>query len=245
MRHTQLGIAIGMTTTAVILAGGLGTRLRDTVPDLPKPMAPINGRPFLEYQFDYWIAQGICRFILSVGYRSVNIAGYFGNSYRNAAIEYVVEKEPLGTGGGLLLAVEKLAYLTPFLLLNGDTFFEVNFDELLAFQTETQADFVFSLFRANEAGRYMGIEVDTDGRICSLKSGTGIPGRLANGGVYLVSPMALKGLPFIPGDKASLEDDIMPALQSTGFRLFGLECKGRFIDIGVPQDYFRAAEILT
>jgi len=86
--------------SALVLAGGLGTRLRSAVPDLPKPMAPINGRPFLEYLLDYWINQGVDRFVLSVGYRHEIITEHFGNKYKEAQIEYVIEKTLLGTGGG-------------------------------------------------------------------------------------------------------------------------------------------------
>ena len=93
---------------AIILAGGLGTRLRPAVPNLPKPMAPVNGRPFLEHQIDYWIRQGVRRFVLSVGYMHEAIEGYFGASYRGAEIAYAVERSPLGTGGGLLLAMDDL-----------------------------------------------------------------------------------------------------------------------------------------
>ena len=94
--------------TAVILAGGLGTRLRSIIPNLPKPMAPIGDRPFLEYQLDYWIAQGVNRFVLSVGYRHQVIIDYFGNSYKGVEVDYVIEQKPLGTGGALLLAAEKV-----------------------------------------------------------------------------------------------------------------------------------------
>ncbi|HEY4956213.1 MAG TPA: sugar phosphate nucleotidyltransferase, partial [Caldimonas sp.] len=85
-------------TSAIILAGGLGTRLRDAVPDLPKPMAPVAGRPFLAHQMDHWIAQGIDHFVLSVGYRAVAISNHFGDRYRGVPIDYVVEAAPLGTG---------------------------------------------------------------------------------------------------------------------------------------------------
>ena len=112
--------------SAIILAGGLGTRLRGVVQDLPKAMAPIKDRPFLEYQLDYWIGQGIRHFILSVGYRREVIMKHFGDKYRDVSIEYAVEETPMGTGGGLLLAVEKMKKRAPFLLLNGDTFFEVS-----------------------------------------------------------------------------------------------------------------------
>jgi D-glycero-alpha-D-manno-heptose 1-phosphate guanylyltransferase len=121
-------------TSAIILAGGLGTRLRSAVPDLPKPMAPIAGRPFLAYQLDYWIRQGVDRFVLSVGYRHESIMAYFGAAYRGIAVDYSVEQTPLGTGGGLLLALERLdGGQRPFLLLNGDTYFEVDLATLSAF----------------------------------------------------------------------------------------------------------------
>ena len=91
-------------TEAVILAGGLGTRLREVVSDVPKPMAPVNGRPFLEHQMDFYAAQGITHFVLSVGYLAEVITKHFGDTYRGCAIDYAVETTPLGTGGGLLLS---------------------------------------------------------------------------------------------------------------------------------------------
>jgi D-glycero-alpha-D-manno-heptose 1-phosphate guanylyltransferase len=232
-------------TTAIILAGGFGTRLRGTVPDLPKPMAPIGSRPFLEYQLDYWITQEVSHFILSVGYRYEAIVDHFGNSYKGAELNYVIEKTPLGTGGGLLLAAEKIGNDAPFLLLNGDTYFAADLKSLVKVSQENEADWCFSLFRTNEEGRYMGMDVSPQGQITSLKSGVGDPGRLANGGVYWVHPRALRVGRFVSGDKVSLEDDIFPAAMASGDRLFGVEFSGTFIDIGVPDDYHRAPELLV
>jgi D-glycero-alpha-D-manno-heptose 1-phosphate guanylyltransferase len=232
-------------TSAVILAGGLGTRLRDAVPDVPKPMAPVNGRPFLEHQIDYWIGQGIDHFILSVGYRREVIMEHFGTSYRNARIDYAVETSPLGTGGGLLIAVDRLFDQKAFLLLNGDTFFEVSLDELASFHTNSQSDWTISLFATSDAGRYMGLEVDVDGRILSLRSGGVHPRWLANGGVYLVKPELFSVPAWKRGIRLSLEDDIMPALLKDGIRFYGHECSGRFIDIGVPEDFARSAAMLA
>jgi D-glycero-alpha-D-manno-heptose 1-phosphate guanylyltransferase len=232
-------------TTAIILAGGQGTRLRDTVPGLPKPMAPINGRPFLEYQLDYWIGQGVKHFVLSVGYRHEAIARHFGASYRGIALDYAIETSALGTGGGLLLAAEKLAGDAVFVVLNGDTYFEVDLTSLRQLHRAKRADWTFALFRAAEVGRYMGMDVAADGRISSLEAGSGRPGRLANGGVYLVNPQTLHTGRWKPGDKVSLEDDILPAAFEAGRRLYGVECSGAFIDIGVPEDYARAPQLLT
>ena len=228
--------------TAIILAGGLGTRLKKTVPNLPKPMAPIRDRPFLEHQMDYWIKQGINRFILSVGYLKDLIIQHFGNTYKGVAIEYAIEHEPLGTGGGLLLAEKGLT--EPFLVLNGDTFIEVDLDNLYEFHLERKSEWTFSLFRTSQFERYMGMDVSPNGEILSLKSESKKSSGLANGGVYLIEPSALNSLAFKAGDKASLEDELLPNFISNGGVLYGKECKGKFIDIGVPEDYYQAIDIL-
>ncbi|MGZ8382365.1 MAG: nucleotidyltransferase family protein [Nitrospira sp.] len=230
--------------SAVILAGGLGTRLRSAVPDLPKPMAPISGRPFLEYQLDYWISQGVSRFVLSVGYRHEAITEHFGPRYKGVDLEYAIEEQPLGTGGAFLLAAEKTDLREPFLLLNGDTYFGVDWRVLNAYALEHDADWCLSLFRTSEQGRYMGIELSSEGRITRLKSGVEQGPRLANGGVYWVHPRVLSGA-WRVGAKLSLEDDLFPAAFAAGQRLFGLEFTGTFIDIGVPDDYHRAATLLV
>ena len=227
---------------AIILAGGLGTRLRGTVPGLPKPMAPIRNRPFLEHQMDYWIKQGINRFILSVGYLKELIIEHFGNTYKGIPIEYAIEHEPLGTGGGLLLAEKGLT--EPFLVLNGDTFIEVDLDNLYEFHLERKSEWTFSLFRTSQFERYMGIDVSPNGEILSLKSESKKSSGLANGGVYLIEPSVLGSLAFKAGDKASLEDELLLNFISNGGVLYGQECKGKFIDIGVPEDYYQAIDIL-
>ena len=230
--------------SAVILAGGLGTRLRSAVPDLPKPMAPISGRPFLEYQLDYWISQGVSRFVLSVGYRHEAITAHFGPRYKGVDLEYAIEERPLGTGGAFLLAAEKTGLREPFLLLNGDTYFGVDWSVLNDYALEQDADWCLSLFKTSEQGRYMGIEVSSQGRITSLKSGVEQGPRLANGGVYWVHPRVLSGARTF-GEKLSLENDLFPGALAAGQRLFGIEFAGTFIDIGVPDDYHRAATLLA
>lgn len=230
--------------TAAILAGGLGTRLRSVVPDLPKPMAPVEGRPFLAWQMDYWMEQGVRRFILSVGYRRDTIVAHFGSSYRGTTVDYVMEEKPLGTGGGFLLAHNLAPKDVPLLVLNGDTFFDVDLQELCRLHGENGADWTLGLFRTDDADRYMGVEVGDDGRILSLEPVRQGP-RLANGGVYLINPQAVSMSRWRPGDNASLERDIMPDLLGAGRRFFGYPCDGRFIDIGIPDDYRRAAGVLS
>jgi len=229
-------------TTAIILAGGLGTRLREAVPNLPKPMAPINDRPFLEHQMDYWIGQGIDHFILSVGYMKHIIIDHFGEKYKNATIEYAKENKPLGTGGGLLMASKSLT--EPFLAINGDTFIEVDLDDLWSFHIQKKSKWTFSLFRTNQFSRYMGMDVDKNGEILSLKSKKNQLSGLANGGVYLIDPRVLSSLDYKAGNRASLEEDLLLNYISKGRKLFGKEFNGRFVDIGLPEDYHQSSKII-
>ena len=231
-----------MISTAIVLAGGLGTRLKGVLKGLPKPMAPIRDRPFLEYQMDFWIDQGISRFILSVGYLNQTISSHFGDSYRSVEINYVQENTPLGTGGGLLMAAKNLA--EPFLLLNGDTFFEVELNDLCLFHNEHNAEWTMSLFRSKDLDRYMGVGLAKTGEILDLKSKESQIDLLVNGGVYLINPSAISRLNLNPGIKSSLENQLLPSFLSLGGRLFGFECYGKFIDIGIPEDYYRAKKIL-
>ncbi len=230
-------------STAIILAGGLGTRLRSAVRGAPKPMALIDGKPFLQYQLDYWIAKGIDNFVFSVGYKHEVISDFFGEKYLGALITYSVEETPMGTGGGFLLALKMVAE-DLVLLLNGDTFFDVDFEQLKALHVAKGAAVTFSMFKAFEAGRYMGMEVDSVGRVTSLATNNSEIGRLANGGVYLVKPSAVMGYQKTNPKKNSLEDDIFPQMLNNRAGLYGQPFDGKFIDIGIPSDYERAGQIL-
>jgi D-glycero-alpha-D-manno-heptose 1-phosphate guanylyltransferase len=227
---------------AVVLAGGLGTRLRTAVPDLPKPMAPVAGRPFLAWLLDRWIAQGVRRFVLSVGYRAAAIRSHFGTSYGGAEIAYALEHSPLGTGGGMLLAAAQVPGNEPFLLLNGDTLLDVELRPLAEFHARRAADVTIALIPNSQEGRYGGVQVDPQGRI----TGFGMErARAANGGVYLFNRSVLQGLEAALGKATSLENELLPALILRGAHVYGMESSGGFIDIGVPEDYARAAAFLT
>lgn len=229
-------------TVAIILSGGLGTRLQSLVQDQPKPMAKIGDRPFLEYLMDYWIYQGVSQFILSVGYKRKIIISHFGSKYKETPIVYVEEKELLGTGGGLVLAMQGLS--EPFLLLNGDTYFEVSLEELKNFHEEKKADWTIALFQAKEADRYGRIDVDSNGKINQLKTANCQIGELANGGVYFISPMGLTSTLFKPGNRYSLEEEILPKLINEGKNILGLRQSKSFLDIGIPADYLFAQSFI-
>lgn len=229
-------------TVAVILAGGLGTRLRSVVPDLPKPMADVLGKPFLEYLMDYWIEQGVRRIILSVGYKREVIVQHFGYQYRSIPITYEAEEKPLGTGGGLVLSSRRLS--EPFLLINGDTYFEASLQEIQSAHQRNGAQLTISLFRANEAGRYGGVDINDHGWVKALKTAKGEVGELANGGVYFIEPSLINASQFIPGEKYSLEDQILECFIKAGFPILGLEQRGKFLDIGIPADYLAAKKLL-
>ena len=232
-----------MLNEAIVLAGGLGTRLRSVVADVPKPMAAIGGRPFLEYLLDHWIDQGIRRFTLSVGYRHEVIVDHFGDAYRGAAIRYAVERSPLGTGGALLGTLATFSIEAPVLLLNGDTFFAVDLDRLSEFATKTAADVSFALFETSDRERYMGIALDSQGRILELQAQHQSP-HLANGGVYWLRPDALREQAAVAEAPQSLETDLFPALLRAGRKLCGCVFQGTFIDIGLPDDFRRAQDLL-
>ena len=226
---------------AVVLAGGLGTRLRSTVPDLPKPMAPVAGRPFLERLLERWIGQGVRRFVLSVGYRHELISAHFGASYLGADIDYEVEQTPLGTGGALLLAARRLRGAADFLAMNGDTWLEVECQSFAAFHRERRADVSIAVLRNTDSQRYAGVELDAARRV----TGFGVRGATEiNGGVYLLAPGIIERAGFEAGAHCSLESDLLPRLVAGGAGVHAFACEGRFIDIGVPEDYRRAADIM-
>lgn len=241
-------------TTAVILAGGLGTRLRSRVSDRPKPMASViqsdkQETPFLAILMEYWLQQGVSRFILSVGYLSDQIIEYFGDDFQGCPIEYAIETERMGTGGALLLAMEKLSDVEHFLLLNGDTIFQVDLTELEAFAERTQAKVLLSLFESTNTKRFAETGLENDGKIRSLsmklsERDTKTASAFAvNGGVYWFRNKI--GL-SVSNDQypLSLETDMFPVWQQQGVAIYGKVFKQPFIDMGLPEDYDRLGDFL-
>jgi D-glycero-alpha-D-manno-heptose 1-phosphate guanylyltransferase len=229
-------------SSAIILVGGLGTRLRSVVTNVPKPMAPINGKPFLEHLMYYWISQGVDHFILASGYLSEIITNYFGNSYMGCKIDYSIEDNPLGTGGALFLASKYIRDEEHFVLLNGDTFFKVKLNEILSLAINKNSDWTLSLTKTDDPSRYMGINIDNHGKILSLDNK--LVSNIVNGGVYVVRTKSLFDFNHAPGLPISLEYDVLPEAIHKGQRCIGRICNDVFVDIGIPQDYYKAFNLI-
>lgn len=241
--------ALQEPSTAIILAGGAGTRLRTVVSDRPKPMALVGGMPFLQHLMDYWIAQGISSFVLSVGYMAPTITDYFGENYRGCRLSYTVEPTPLGTGGGLLSALSQITDNAPVLVLNGDTLFAVTLDRLAAFHHHKKSGCSFCLFpTAEQAGgqtRYMSPGLDSENRLTTLHADNRAGG-VANGGVYLVNPALIRRhYNGKTGQNFSLEHDIFADLLDRKEPLFGVVFDRPFLDIGLPDDYAYAPDFIN
>lgn len=227
-----------MTDTAIVLAGGFGTRLQSLVKDLPKPMAPVADQPFLSYQLRYLEAAGIRRVLLSVGYLHAAIVRYYGSSFQKLALQYVVEEQPLGTGGGIRKALELCAEETVF-VLNGDSFFDVPLHDFYTQHHISGGQCSLALRQVDNAARYGQIETDASQRIVSFreKSSAARPGTI-NGGVYLLDKTAY--LAHTPAAKNfSIEKDFFEK-HLADLVIQGFTYAGYFIDIGIPEDYQKA-----
>lgn len=228
-----------MTRDAIILAGGLGTRLADSLPDTPKSLAPVHGRPFLDYQLDYLDRWGLSRVILSVGHLHEQIIRQYGNSYKSLTLEYSIEEEPLGTGGAILKALQFVDSYLAF-IFNGDTYFDVNLQRLYDFRQIKEADLCMTIRFENDTRRYGSVEFDNNNRIVRFyEKGSGPPEGYINGGVYLCRKDYLLrfGLP----EKFSLEKDFFQEHYTTE-EFYAMRCFSYFRDIGIPEDYEKAQD---
>lgn len=229
-----------MLTEAIILAGGFGTRLQSVVSDVPKPMAPINDIPFLNYIFDYLKFYKIEHVVLSTSYLSEKISQYYKNEFNGIKISYTKEETPLGTGGGIRLAMEK-CYTKSILVLNGDSFFDVDLNSYFPLHQKFNSDCSLALRKVSNASRYGTIQLGNDCAIAKFKEKDSIEKEgLINGGVYILDRELFlsKTLPSIA---FSIEKDFYEK-RINELTLFGFEYKGYFIDIGIPEDYKKAQD---
>lgn len=225
----------------IILAGGLGTRLKSTVPDLPKCMAPINGRPFLFYVINYLRSQGIEKFIFSLGYKHEIVEAYLKEQFSTLNYHCSIEKEPLGTGGGILAACYKTTDEN-VLVVNGDTLFQVNIAKASSSHFKKQADCSLVLKPMEKFDRYGAVELNDDDSILSFSEKKYYEDGLINGGVYILN--SKKFLEEELPTKFSFEEDFLEKYYSTR-RIFATVQDEYFIDIGIPEDYQKAQEELT
>jgi len=221
---------------AIVLAGGLGTRLRPAVPDLPKCMAPVNGRPFLSYIIDYYTGQGIEKFIFALGYKHEVIVGWIKQQYPALNVEYAIEKEPLGTGGAIQLAVEK-AREKDLLILNGDTIFKIDLPVLTSFHEDNASACTLALKPMKDFERYGVVEINEEGLITRFKEKKHYQEGLINGGAYLlnIGRFRQQKRPSV----FSFEKDYLERC-FTFMPMYGCVQEGYFIDIGIPEDFEKA-----
>ena len=227
---------------AVVLAGGLGTRLRDVLPDRPKALAPAAGEPFISYLLAYLAGQGILQVILALGHLAEPMQAYVGRGERwNLAIQCVTEELPLGTAGAARLASADLT--GPFFVVNGDTLFAIKLDDLWVHHLRRQAAATIALRpveqNSQERSKRGVIVLGKDGLIqqflekpSSNQSGSTDQIVYTNGGVYLLAPQVLQSVPL--GQAYSLETQVFPALANAG-QLGGFVQDAYFTDIGTPE----------
>jgi NDP-sugar pyrophosphorylase family protein len=229
-----------LDTPALLLVGGMGTRLRSILPLKPKPLASVGDKSFLELLVRQLQHQGVRRLIMCTGYLADQIEREFGDGRAwDIAIEYSRESNPMGTAGAIKLASEHIKGTRDFFVMNGDSFLEIDLPELIRFHRERGAAASIAVVGVENAGRYGAVVVNPDRRVVGFaeKSGSESPG-LINGGVYVFNRSALK---YFPEGPSSLERDVFPHLLDRG--VYAIEQKGMFIDIGTPEDYARAQEI--
>ena len=223
----------------IILAGGLGTRLRSVVSEVPKCMAPVAGKPFLWYLLKYLTRYDVSRVILSVGYLREVIFKWIDENKAEFPFEfdYAVEEEPLGTGGGIKLALGKVQGPSSF-ILNGDTFFDVDLDALQQLQNQSQSAIVMALKPMRNFDRYGTVDFSRgNNKVVAFNEKKHCDRGLINGGVYLVSAKSsiFEGLP----QKFSFETAVLEKQCLLG-NIDGVIQDRYFIDIGIPEDYKRA-----
>ena len=227
-------------TSAIILAGGLGTRLKNTVPDQPKCMAMIAGKPFIGFVVDYLQQQGIQQYIFALGYKHESFQDFLSHALPAKNYHLSIEQEPLGTGGAIRQACTLLTEKDT-IVVNGDTLFKVDLAALSTFHQSRSAHCTLSLKPMMQFSRYGAVTLNTDQSIGGFKEKQFCDEGFINGGVY-----ALNAGQFINEDlpvRFSFEKDYLEK-SYTERRMYGLVQDGYFIDIGTPEDYERAQKEL-
>ncbi len=224
-------------TTAIVLAGGFGTRLQSVVSDVPKPMAPVAGKPFLDYLLRYLKSYDIKEVVLSVGHLAERVSEYFGEEFEGMSIAYAHELEPLGTGGAIRFAFSKTK-AEEAIVLNGDTFFDIDLQQVFTRHQQHSAPGLMVLRAMPKPDRFGTVITDSDGYVSSFREKQeGLESGMINAGVYVLHRQMLNRSEL--SEKFSIEQDYFQRFVREGI-LAGLEAEGYFIDIGIPEEYDRA-----
>jgi D-glycero-alpha-D-manno-heptose 1-phosphate guanylyltransferase len=226
---------------AVILCGGLGTRLRPAVRDRPKALAPVQGRPFLDYLIANLKKFGINRLVLATGYLSDRIAAVYGDGSRyGVALRYAVEPTALGTAGAVKHATALLE-TENFLVLNGDTYSQIDYQALLKEHIRRQTDLTVALRQVATTERFGQVTLGPDSRIVRFlekaPEGTIAGKSWINAGVYVMNRRVLSWIP--DQRRYALETELIPLLLQEDLKIYGWATAGYFRDIGVPEDYYQ------
>ena len=227
--------------TTVILAGGLGTRLRSVIPDKQKVLVEIKNRPFLNFLLDQLLSAGAREVVLCTGHRADEVQTILGIEYKSLKLVYSIESKPLGTGGALRLAFSHLTS-DSVLIMNGDSYINVDLKDFLKWFKKKALAAALILTKMGDTSRYGRLVSDDEGRIQSFeeKSVSAFSGWI-NAGVYLLNKNLINSIPY--GRTYSLENDFFPKLISDG--LYGYQCEGEFIDIGTPESYLLAEDFFA
>lgn len=220
---------------AIVLAGGLGTRLAARLQGLPKAMAPVGGRPFLEVLLRQLERSGVTRVLLSVGYLRAAIEEHFGSTFAAMSLDYAVEETPLGTGGAIRKALA-MAKEDTVLVLNGDTFLDADYAEMMRFHRDRGAAITIAVTRQANIARYGGVIIGQDQIIGFEEKGLSGPGWI-NAGAYALSSNF--SWPLELGERFSFEEDFLTP-QIASLKPAAFQVNGFFLDIGMPEDYDRA-----
>lgn len=224
----------------IVLVGGLGTRLRDVVPDLPKPMAPVAGRPFLAYLLDQFVHGGMRRAILATGHMAEKVERVIGRRWQGMEVVYSREAEPLGTGGAIRHAMQLLSGDAVH-LANGDTFVRVDLHKLEDFTRASHLPIGMALAWVSDSARYGAVEVEAGRVVGFQEKGSSAPGYI-NAGTYFLTSDGIAELP--PVKNYSFETKVLRPKALAG-KVAAFGNSSDFIDIGIPDDYRRAQDLFA
>lgn len=223
----------------IILAGGFGRRLKRSILDIPKPMAPINNRPFLDYLFDYLIKNNLKKIILSVHYKYEIIYNHYNSMYKTLNIEYSVDSIAYGTGGAINNAL-KLSNSKDILVVNGDTYFDVEIELLFEEHINSKNDITMCLKPMSKFDRYGIVKIDTDGKVLELKGKEYCSSGLIDGGLYIIN----KNIFNVEKINSVFSFNSFISKNINKIKIGSLSFDKKFIDIGIPKDYHLSKKIL-